>query len=37
MLRRVSPLEPLVIEAGFTHVRSGDPPPWLHYLRAIKR
>lgn len=36
MVRRVSPLEPLVGEAGFTEVRSGDVPPWLHYVRATK-
>lgn len=34
MQRRVSPLEPLVAEAGFTELRSGDAPPWLHYVRA---
>jgi len=36
MVRRVSPLEPLVGEAGFTELRSGDVPPWLHYVRATK-
>lgn len=34
MLRRVSALEPLVISAGLTSVRSGDAPPWLHYAAA---
>ena len=34
MVGRVSPLEPLVREAGFTELRSGDVPPWLHYVRA---
>ena len=36
MQRRVSPLEPLVAEGGFTDLRSGDAPPWLHYVRATK-
>jgi ubiquinone/menaquinone biosynthesis C-methylase UbiE len=36
MQRRVSPLEPLVAEAEFTNLRSGDAPPWLHYVRATK-
>ena len=36
MIRRVSPLEPLVAEAGFTGPISGEAPPWLHYVRAIK-
>jgi ubiquinone/menaquinone biosynthesis C-methylase UbiE len=36
MMRRVSPLEPLVSEAGFIDLRSGDTPPWLHYVRATK-
>jgi ubiquinone/menaquinone biosynthesis C-methylase UbiE len=36
MERRVSPLEPLVAEAGFTEPRSGDAPPWLHYVRAMR-
>jgi len=35
MQRRVPPLEPLVAEAGFTELRSGDAPPWLHYVRAM--
>ncbi len=35
-MRRVSPLEPLVKEVGFTELRSGDVPPWLHYVRATK-
>ena len=34
MVRRVSPLEPLVQEAGFTDLQSGDVPPWLHYVSA---
>jgi len=36
MIRRVSPLEPLVAEAGFTEPLSGKAPPWLHYVRAMK-
>lgn len=35
-LRRVSPLQPLVAQAGFTELRSGDVPPWLRYVRATK-
>ncbi len=34
MQREVPRLEPLVSEAGFTGLRSGDAPPWLHYVRA---
>jgi ubiquinone/menaquinone biosynthesis C-methylase UbiE len=37
MQGRVSPLEPLVAEAGFIELISGDAPPWLHYVRAVKR
>lgn len=37
MVRRVSPLEPLVKDAGFNQVRSDDAPPWLHYVRATKQ
>jgi len=36
MLSRVSPLEPLIREAGFVSLRSGDAPPWLRYVRASK-
>ena len=36
MARRVSPLEPLVAEAGLAELRSGDVPPWLHYVTANK-
>jgi ubiquinone/menaquinone biosynthesis C-methylase UbiE len=35
MQRRVPPLEPLVAEAGFTELRSGDVAPWLNYVRAM--
>jgi SAM-dependent methyltransferase len=34
MQREVPPLEPLVRDAGFTGLRSGDAPPWLHYVTA---
>jgi ubiquinone/menaquinone biosynthesis C-methylase UbiE len=36
MQRRVSPMEPLVAQAAFTDLRSGDAPPWLHYVRATR-
>ncbi len=36
MQRRVPPLEPLVAHAGLVELRSGDAPPWLHYVRAQK-
>jgi ubiquinone/menaquinone biosynthesis C-methylase UbiE len=36
MMQRTSPLEPLVGAAGFTELRSGDTPPWLHYVGASK-
>lgn len=34
MMRRTSPLEPLVAEAGLAGLESGDVPPWLHYVTA---
>lgn len=34
MVKRVSPLEPLIAEAGFVELVPGDAPPWLHYVRA---
>jgi ubiquinone/menaquinone biosynthesis C-methylase UbiE len=34
--RHVRPLEPLVAEADFTGLRTGDAPPWLHYVVATK-
>jgi len=37
MAHRVPRLEPLVAEAGFADVRSGDVPPWLHYVRAARQ
>jgi ubiquinone/menaquinone biosynthesis C-methylase UbiE len=36
MERRVPALEPLVAEAGFGELRSGESPPWLRYVRATK-
>jgi ubiquinone/menaquinone biosynthesis C-methylase UbiE len=33
---RMTPLEPLVAEADFTQLLSGDAPPWLHYVRGTK-
>jgi len=36
MQRRVSQLEPLAAEVGFADLRSGDAPPWLHYISATK-
>ena len=37
MLARVSPLEPIMLEAGFRELRTGDAPPWLHFVAAEKR
>ena len=34
--RRMTLLEPVVAEADFIELRSGDAPPWLHYVRALK-
>ncbi len=36
MIRRVSPLEPLVEQAGLVQRLAGDAPPWLHFVRADK-
>src|SRR5919204_4327052 len=36
MVGRVSPVEPIVAEAGFSALRSGDAPPWLHYVMATR-
>ena len=36
MMHRLTALEPLVTEAGFDGLRSGDAPPWLHYVTARK-
>ena len=29
-------LEPMIRDAGFQHVRSGDLHPWIRYVRALK-
>jgi SAM-dependent methyltransferase len=36
MERRVPALEPLLTDAGFQELRSGQAPPWLSYIRATK-
>jgi ubiquinone/menaquinone biosynthesis C-methylase UbiE len=36
MVRKVPHLEPLVTQAGFGEVRTGEAPPWLRYVRAVK-
>ena len=36
MAERVPPLEPLVAGAGFAELRSGEAPPWLQYVRAVR-
>jgi ubiquinone/menaquinone biosynthesis C-methylase UbiE len=33
-MRMVSPVEALAADAGFSDLRSGDSPPWLHYVKA---
>ncbi len=34
--RKVPRLEPLISAAGFEALRSGEAPPWLHYVAATK-
>ncbi len=36
MARMVPQLEPLAAQAGFGHIRSGEAPPWLRYVHAVK-
>lgn len=36
MARLVSLLEPLAAQAGFGEIRTGEAPPWLRYVRAVK-
>ncbi len=36
MARLVPHLEPLAAQAGFGAVRTGEAPPWLRYVRAVK-
>jgi len=36
MARMVPHLEPLAAQADFTEIRTGEAPPWLRYVRAVK-
>ena len=36
MARMVPHLEPLAAQAGFGQIRTGEAPPWLRYVRAVK-
>jgi hypothetical protein len=36
MAEMVPHLEPLAEQAGFADIRSGEAPPWLRYVRAVK-
>jgi ubiquinone/menaquinone biosynthesis C-methylase UbiE len=36
MARIVPDLEPLATNAGFGEIRTGEAPPWLRYVRAVK-
>ena len=36
MARMVPQLEPLAVAADFIDIRTGEAPPWLRYLRAVK-
>ena len=36
MARMVPHLEPLAAQAGFAEIRTGDAPPWLRYVLAVK-
>ncbi len=36
MARRVPHLEPLAAQAGFGQTRTGEAPPWLRYVLAVK-
>jgi hypothetical protein len=36
MARMVPHLEPLAAQAGFAEIRSGEAPPWLRYVQAVK-
>jgi hypothetical protein len=33
---RVDLLEPMVREAGFEQLRSGDPRPWMRHVQALR-
>lgn len=36
MARMVPHLEPLAVQAEFAEIRSGEAPPWLRYVHAVK-
>jgi ubiquinone/menaquinone biosynthesis C-methylase UbiE len=36
MARMVPDLHPLAAQAGFGHIRTGEAPPWLRYVHAVK-
>ena len=36
MAQAVAELERLIGDAGLEHIRSGEAPPWLRYVRAVK-
>jgi ubiquinone/menaquinone biosynthesis C-methylase UbiE len=36
MARMVPDLEPLAAQAGFAEIRTGEAPPWLRYVHAVK-
>jgi ubiquinone/menaquinone biosynthesis C-methylase UbiE len=37
MSEAVADLDRLIADAGFKHVTTGEAPPWLRYVRAVKR
>ena len=36
MARKVPHLEPLAAQAEFVEIRTGEAPPWLRYVHAVK-
>ena len=36
MARMVPDLHPLAAQAGFGQIRTGEAPPWLRYVHAVK-
>lgn len=36
MAQAVADLDRLIADAGFQHVRTGEAPPWLRYMPAVK-
>jgi ubiquinone/menaquinone biosynthesis C-methylase UbiE len=36
MAQMVAQLEPLTAAADFAQIRSGEAPPWLRYIHAVK-